>query len=528
MKTSYFQFSGGLNIDVPALSISPGQVIDCRNYEAARSGGYRRIDGYERYDGHPEPSDLKLYDFETQEEYTAAIEARRAVISAVPGEGDILGIWYYKDTLYAFRNKVGGASAGMYAATSAGWTEVTTGVTLNPNGRYEFANYNFMGIIDGEKMYGCDGANKAFIYDGTTFSQITTDTATDPPDTPEHLIVYKNRLWVSVDGGVIRYSDVNNPAGSWASTYGASFIFIGDDITGFGDVPGNALAVFTRNSISVINADPADTNFNIDTYSQTAGAIEWTIQRLGYPLFMNDSGLMDLRASQVYGDFQSGTLTAQIKKLIDSKRGNESASITVNGKDQYRLFYTDGTGIEFSFNSGKMIGAMVLDYGIPIVCCSNSFTSSGEEILFFGSNDGFVYRMDYGNSFDGNEVSAWIRPAFNHFKSPEQFKRFFKVVLEIDAGGPSAIEFTPTYDYSATDLPESMEKSLTVLGAGGAWDETIWDEFFYDGPLVSSAYGYMDGIGTNLSLFIRSNLTYEKPHTIQGAIIHYSPRGIRR
>jgi len=54
-------------------------------------------------------------------------ELRRGGIQPVPGEGAILGVWLYKDVVYAFRNKVGGATAGMYKATNSGWTEVAPG-----------------------------------------------------------------------------------------------------------------------------------------------------------------------------------------------------------------------------------------------------------------------------------------------------------------------------------------------------------------------------------------------------------------
>lgn len=52
-KTEYFPFAGGLNLETPALSIRKGELIGCQNYEAALEGGYRRIDGFERFDGHP-------------------------------------------------------------------------------------------------------------------------------------------------------------------------------------------------------------------------------------------------------------------------------------------------------------------------------------------------------------------------------------------------------------------------------------------------------------------------------------------
>lgn len=47
-------FGGGLDLVTPPMNKKPGRVISSSNYEP-RPGGYRRIDGIERFDGQPEP-----------------------------------------------------------------------------------------------------------------------------------------------------------------------------------------------------------------------------------------------------------------------------------------------------------------------------------------------------------------------------------------------------------------------------------------------------------------------------------------
>jgi hypothetical protein len=54
--TSYYPLKGGINTEDPALSVKPGELLDALNYEAVTKGGYRRVDGYERFDGRPLPS----------------------------------------------------------------------------------------------------------------------------------------------------------------------------------------------------------------------------------------------------------------------------------------------------------------------------------------------------------------------------------------------------------------------------------------------------------------------------------------
>jgi len=55
-KPVYYPFNGGLDVVTPALSVDPGFALAMVNYEPYYNGGYRRIDGYERFDGRAKPS----------------------------------------------------------------------------------------------------------------------------------------------------------------------------------------------------------------------------------------------------------------------------------------------------------------------------------------------------------------------------------------------------------------------------------------------------------------------------------------
>ena len=41
----------GLDLVTTPMLVEPGALIDCLNYEMTDTSGYRRIDGYEKYDG---------------------------------------------------------------------------------------------------------------------------------------------------------------------------------------------------------------------------------------------------------------------------------------------------------------------------------------------------------------------------------------------------------------------------------------------------------------------------------------------
>jgi hypothetical protein len=56
-QSPYFPLGGGLDVVTPSLLLREGMLIAGDNYEPWIDGGYRRIAGYERFDGRPAPSD---------------------------------------------------------------------------------------------------------------------------------------------------------------------------------------------------------------------------------------------------------------------------------------------------------------------------------------------------------------------------------------------------------------------------------------------------------------------------------------
>lgn len=56
-EVKYFTFTGGLNIVDAAFTIQPGECLAAANFECDTRGRYRRVDGYERFDGQTLPSE---------------------------------------------------------------------------------------------------------------------------------------------------------------------------------------------------------------------------------------------------------------------------------------------------------------------------------------------------------------------------------------------------------------------------------------------------------------------------------------
>ena len=122
MDTASWRLEGGLNLVRGALTRNryPGELVGCLNIES-RAEGYRRIDGYERFDGRPSPSYVIEDEVGREAEET---EKRRKLIEKVPGTGHIW-VWRYNNVTYAFR--ANGTKMQMNRSTETGWQAVPLG-----------------------------------------------------------------------------------------------------------------------------------------------------------------------------------------------------------------------------------------------------------------------------------------------------------------------------------------------------------------------------------------------------------------
>lgn len=249
-KVDYTPLTGGLDLVSGALNVKPGRVSECLNFEQVfGKQGYRRIDGYERFDGQAEPHKATYYvmafdagaveiaagdivagasasaevlavelasgawdgtaagrlivhlptgtfvlaeDLEVaatpvakvaalpvlgsvsealNDSYiTLAREALRSAIGVVPGSGPVLGVAVYRNDVYAARNAADGKTAAIYKSSASGWQSIRTG--LLPGGRFRFDVANFSGSSTSISLFGVDGKNRPFKWDGTTFTHM--------------------------------------------------------------------------------------------------------------------------------------------------------------------------------------------------------------------------------------------------------------------------------------------------------------------------------------------------------------------
>ena len=115
---------------------------------------------------------------------------------------------------------------------------------------------------------------------------------------------------------------------------------------------------------------------------------------------------------------------------------------------------------------------MVFDLGKTIQCVCSAEDSSGDEVMFFGDDSGWVYQLDKGTSLDGSELSAFVRLPFNHVGSPTHDKRWHKATIEVDAKTAAQLSLTAEYAYGSPDIPPPVEVTFDAVRGGGGFGTT--------------------------------------------------------
>lgn len=424
---------------------------------------------------------------------------------------------------FADNDALTGSVAG--AATQNG---TVTANALPPGGHYDFTVHNFYGAAYSEKMYGCQGEGYAFEWDGTYFAPIRTGLGASL-DKPIRIAQYKNHLFLGYAAGTINTSEIGEPL-QYRSTGGAMSFAFGSPITDFPEEESTVLLIFGRSQISYIVGNDAS-DFQLIPVSHDSGAIEWTVQTAGSPTYLDDAGVRNMVSTEAFGNWRLGTLTAQIEPLVRRKRNagvTAVASIRVRSRDQYRVFFSDKTGLTVYVGREQ---AEVIPFKLEhqaFCSCVGYVNGEEQESLFVGCDDGYVMELERGTSFDGEKVFAWARLMFNHMGTPTQKKAFKKATLECEVSGPVQLNFIPEVEYANPNDPSGSEKALTVQGGGGVWDDTTWGSFVWSAQIVGQAHAYLSGIGTNLSIAIISEATHEEPHTLSSITYHFTYRGLKR
>ncbi len=428
---------------------------------------------------------------------------------------------------FVITNPVGGNFAAGAAHTTSGATLTLSArqapITMAAGGRFVFEKCNFSGQLITRRIYGVDGVNPPFEFDGVTLSPITTGLS---PNNPSHIRYHKNFLFIAQDASLI-YCAAGAPF-LWDSVDGGGEIATGDTVTGMITLPGSqttaTLAVLLHtNTAFLYGTDP--TTFNFVTFNTGIGAVPYSDQNLFDTFFLDDLGVVTLKTTLNWGNFLPSTLTKNILPFIARERGNLTASSINREKSQFRLFFGDGYGLYVTVLNQQYLGSGLVLFPDVMNAVDTTNLVNGAEATYAASASGYVYQLDVGTSFDGADIPAYFVTAWDAIKSPRILKRFRAASLEVQGGAYAEIQYGYQLGYNSDQIaqPPSVDEPLN-LGAVPHWDQFIWDQFIWDG--VGLTPTDVDEIGTaeNVRMTISSGTNYIAAFTINSVIHHYSMR----
>lgn len=424
----------------------------------------------------------------------------------------------------------GNFSAGAATSTSGAATlsGAEAAITL-PAGaglQFRFINYRFEGDV--ERMYFTNRLGRACEFDGTYLVPIRVPGLSSGQDKPLHIAVFADHLFLGYGNGSVIHSNLGNPR-EFSAIEDAGEHNLGSGMTGLLNAK-TALLMLAGKSVSYLTGTDNDT-FNLTVVTAEAGAYPNSAVMITDPYYIDDRGIRQLSATAAFGDWLMGSVSERVAPLFEAKHKAgliPYSAISVKSKNQYRVYYGDGTGVccYLGRKAPEILPFEVPDRMWGVIAGEDD---NGVEIIYgCGIESGYVYQIDVGPSFDGEDVLAWLRL---HFISPGGTHAEYQwpwAEVELDGTSSNTIYVTAEFDYGGEEAVGANESNFTVVGGGDFWDVATWDSFVFDAPVQGVGRSDIDGYGFNCGLAFLSESTWEDPYTLSAVRFFTSQRRQRR
>lgn len=504
-NTYTFEFNGGLVSNFSPLQHGgklPGSARLLRNFEPSVEGGYRRIEGFSKFDS-----------------------------AQLAGSGLVRGLAVFNG------NAIVARGTHIYMSSGSGWTQLTdngtyssTGITLGGSGKVRFASHKFSTV---KTLIIVDGTNKPYKFDGTTFSSITT--ATSDQDDSKFVTEHQDHLFFAKDN-LLTFSAPSSDSDYSVGSGGGAFRFK-NNISGLVSFR-DQLVVFTASSIDIISGS-SEADFVKKNITDDVGAVEEdTIQEIGGDIiFLGPDGLRLLSATDRINDFSLGVVTKVIQSEMTDflVRSTSFASVVIRDKSQYRLLgfnssFTDESalgilGTQFSPQGGEEMAWGELRGINAYVAASERDETS--EIAIFANDDGYVYQMEEGSSFDGKDIIATFATPFVYIDDPQLRKSFYKLNIYTDPQGSfeSVVNLKLDFDTEGTVQPPEIEFS-NITNTVSLYGVSSYGTGSFGGKLKKIFTTQTVGSGFNVSLeFVSTSQT--PPFSLDAATLEFATHGRR-
>ncbi len=381
--------------------------------------------------------------------------------------------------------------------------------------KVRFISYNMSGT---ETAMMVTGMTSPLTYDGTSLRTISVPSDVDNAD---FVAEFKNSIFLAKDNKLAFTAPLTDD--DFDPANGAGVITLTDEVTGLFVFREN-LFIFCREKIFRLTGSSA-ADFEISNVSQRIGCIkEDTISEVGGDVaFLSVDGVRTLSSTDRIGDFQFGVTSKKIQNYAEDfyQTSDQMQSVIIRGKNQYRLFgfnpvRTDDAvkallGVQFASQNPDSYEWSVIR-GINVYSAHTYYdTVILSDVALFANGDGYVYRMDFGNTFDGRSIRALLYTPFYPMEDPEVRKGYYKLKTYFEPEGIIRGKAKLKFDYGDTSIAQPDEITLPELSSGGGiWGFFVWGERTW-GSGGTSKVSDINVVGSSFNVSVEYEFDYIGP-----------------
>jgi hypothetical protein len=454
-QTFPIEYKGGLISNLAPLqqgTTAPGSATVLQNFEPSVEGGYKKIKGYAPWNEFPIPGTGTVYG---------------CISSAANSAIVVRGGKYYTST------------------DKADWIErldlsATAGIKVR------HAVFNFNGTT---KICMVDGVNKPVFWNSATNTVVEDSLAPSDVQGARRVVNFKNHLFFAKGPNLVFTAPFDEL--EYSPSHGGGTINVGSPVVGL-IVFREQLIVFSLDRIQRIVGN-TEADFQLQPIAMNTGTFCGdTVQEVGGDvLYLAPDGIRYLSATERIGDFALARASEAIQNNISSLFADcdNYASVVIRSKSQYRIFRYESE-LAPMLNRG-FLGTRFLDREATGIAWSELrgfkvFTSDSKvygekETILFTNTSNFVYEMEFGNSFDGQNIEAIFQTPFVPIEDPRIRKTYYKHTLYVKSEGDFDMSFNLLFDYQDSRVLQPKSVSLKADQSVVFWGSptTIWGSFIW-------------------------------------------------
>jgi len=563
-----FNCEGGLVLNRSTFIMQPGQALELENFEPDVGGGYKRLLGFRPLVNQIVPetnvsSEAVLLSTKFNNFVLAArgekifssgsteLSIKIVSTTAMTGAGTITvnstagfsasGTIQINSEIFTYTGKSAGAFTGVTRATggttaanhsvtdvvSETWTARDTGRTNA--GRYNFEKYNFDG---NEKIIVVDQSNAPTIFNASLTASDVSDSSVSGA---KHVVVFKNHMFYSGMSSApqeVVFSEPFNEDG-FNSGSGAGSIKVDDTVVGLRVFRDN-LFIFCENRIFKMGGSSVS-DFAIVPVTRNIGCINGfsILEFAGDLVFLGPDGLRTVAGTARIGDVELGTISTNVQQLFRDNLDDADAfvSLVIPDKTQYRIFFSKATG-----TASATIGVIAVMKGQAFEfstmkgirpACADTVIEDGDVVVLHGGFDGFVYRQEKGNTFDGTLINAKYRSPDLSMGDPGVRKHMQRVNINYAPESTIDADLFVRYDYESNTSTRPAAYPLDSTNVAGIYGTSVYGSAVYGGPSQPIVRKAVEGSGFAVALRVEDGAAATAPYTLKGFQLEFQV-GARR